>query len=233
MHRIKRGRPTPAFVIAIIALFVSLGGTGYAAKQITDAGTAKKKPASKSVTKAQVNKMIATYFTAHRGELAGTRGPAGAAGKNGEDGAKGDKGDKGERGEKGEKGDTGPQGPGAISLNASAIGTQTLTLATLGPWTATLACNTSNPFAKVTIKGEGEMAYSSGLSGLAPAITSTSTSSGLNFAIEANGQHRAVTGFLTSGSTMYEVSFQMTAETGVPFQTCSVVGDAIPVPAAG
>ena len=85
MNRIKPGRPTPAFVIAVVALFVSLGGTGYAAKQIT-AGGSKKKAAT--VTKAQVNKMIATYFAAHRAELKGEAGPVGAAGKNGAAGEK-------------------------------------------------------------------------------------------------------------------------------------------------
>ena len=229
MHRIKLGRPSPALLIALIALFASLGGTGYAASQVT-AGASKAKPAAKPVTKAQVNKLIAGYFAAHRTEL---KGPVGAAGKNGDAGAKGDRGDKGEKGDtgdKGERGEIGPQGPGAISLVRTIIAGESTTLATLGPWTVTLSCSTSTPHATLTIKGAGEMWNSSGLSGVSPVISSSSTSAGLPFSVE-NGQHRAVTGFLTSGTTTYEVNFQMTASEPL-FETCSVVGDAIPVPAA-
>ncbi len=224
MPRIKHGRPTPAFVIAVIALFVSLGGTGYAAKQITDAG-APKKPAAKSLTKPQVNKLIAAYVTAHRAELKGAQG---AAGKNGDAGAKGDKGD---RGEKGEKGDIGPQGPGAISLvhTGSTAEPGNSTVATVGPWTVTLTCSTSAPNSTLKIKGPGELSSSSGLSGVAPTVADAATESGVSFEVN-NGQHRAVTGFLTSGSTTYQVSFQMWAEAPL-FEACPVVGDAIPVPA--
>src|SRR6185437_10703330 len=158
MNRIKPGRTTPALVIAVVALFVSLGGTGYAAKQIT-AGGSKKKTAT--VTKAQVNKMIATYFTAHRAELKGEQGPAGAAGKNGsagDKGAQGDKGEKGDQGVRGEKGETGPQGPGAINLSTSGIQIGTQTLATVGPWTVTLTCLASpSTNSTLTIKGPGEL----------------------------------------------------------------------------
>jgi Collagen triple helix repeat (20 copies) len=173
MNRIKPGRPTPAFVIAVVALFVSLGGTGYAAKQMT-AGSSKKKAAA-PVTKAQVNKMIAAYFTAHRAELKGQQGPAGAAGKNGEAGTKGDKGAQGDKGEKGdqgirgEKGETGPQGPGAISLTTSLTQIGTHPLATVGPWTVTLTCLASpNTNSTLTIKGPGELTQSSVVSGTTP-----------------------------------------------------------------
>src|ERR1700743_1957893 len=165
MNRIKPGRPTPAFVIAVVALFVSLGGTGYAAKQIT-AGSSKKKAAA-PVTKAQVNKMIAAYFTKHRAELNGAQGPAGAGGKNGkagdkgtqgDKGAQGDKGEKGDQGIRGEKGETGPQGPGAISLTTSLTEIGTHPLATVGPWTMTLTCLASpSANSTLTIKGPGDL----------------------------------------------------------------------------
>jgi hypothetical protein len=231
MHRIKHGRPTPAFVIAVIALFVSLGGTGYAAKQITDAGAARK-PATKSLTKPQVNKMIAAYFASHRAELKGAQGAAGTAGKNGGAGTKGDRGEKGDQGDRGEKGDIGPQGPGAISLvhTGSSAESGSQPVATVGPWTVTLTCSPDPTNSTLTIKGPGELSQSSVLSGGSPVVTSGSTTSGAK--IEVNtGPHRAVTGFLTSGSTTYELNVQTWAESGL-FEVCRVVGDAIAVPSA-
>lgn len=237
MNRIKWGRPTPAFVIAVLALFVSLGGTGYAAKQIT-AGGSKKKPAAGAVTKAQVNKLIAAYFTAHRTELKGGQGPAGAAGKNGEAGAKGAQGDKGDQGVKGdagvrgEKGETGPQGPGAINLSTDLTEIGTHPLATVGPWSVTLTCLASpSTNSTLTIKGPGELVQSSVLSGTSPVLSNVSTVSGAEIKLTNTQQHRAVTGFLTTGTTTYQLNIQMSAEEpGI--QSCPVVGDAILVPAS-
>jgi hypothetical protein len=237
--RIKRGRPTPAFVIAVLALFVSLGGTGYAAKQITTGGS-KKKPAAGAVTKAQVNKLIAAYFTAHRAELKGGQGPAGTAGKNGDAGAKGAQGDKGDQGSKGdqgirgEKGETGPQGPGAISLvyagSSAEVGSQPV--ATVGPWTVTLLCDASKtPNSTLTIKGPGELTQSSVLFNGSPVLSNVSTTSGAKIELTNAQQRRAVTGFLTSGATTYELNIQMSAESSL-FQSCPVAGDAILVPAS-
>jgi hypothetical protein len=233
LHRIKYGRPSPALLIALIALFVSLGGTGYAASQVT-AGASKAKTTAKPVTKAQVNKMIAGYFTAHRAELKGAEGPAG---KNGDAGAKGDKGEKGDRGEKGdtgdkgERGEIGPQGPGAITLVASAIGNETAPVGTVGPWSITVTCNPSAPNSTLTIKGPGELSQS---------VTKNATTTATKVAIGSgqtlqvnNGEHLAETGFLTSGTTTYQLNVQMTTENPGLFQSCPVVGDAIPVPAAG
>jgi hypothetical protein len=238
MNRIKWGRPTPAFVIAVLALFVSLGGTGYAAKQIT-AGGSKKKPAAGAVTKAQVNKMIAAYFTAHSAELKGGQGPAGAAGKNGAVGAKGAQGDKGDQGAKGdqgvrgEKGETGPQGPGAISLvyAGSSAEPANQPVATVGPWAVTLTCSANTSSSTLTIKGPGELTQSSVLLGGSPVLSNVLTSSGAEIKVTNVQVRRAVTGFLTSGTTAYELNVQMSAESSL-FQSCPVVGDAIPVPAS-
>jgi hypothetical protein len=234
MNRIKRGRPTPAFVIAVLALFVSLGGTGYAAKQIT-AGGSKKKPAAGAVTKAQVNKMIAAYFTAHRAELKGGQGPAGAAGKNGDAGTKGTQGDKGDKGEKGdqgvrgEKGETGPQGPGAISLTTDLTEIGTHPLATVGPWTVTLTCNPSVPNSTLTITGPGDLTQSV-TSGGSTVLGSGAIGAGKSLTVNNNG-HLTETGFLTSGTTTYELNIQMLAENPT-LENCPVFGAAIPVPAS-
>jgi hypothetical protein len=231
MHRVRRGRPTPALVIALIALFASLGGTGYAAGQV--AATASKAKPSKLVTKAQVNKLIAGYFTSHRTELKGPEGPAGPvgpAGKAGDAGAKGDRGEKGDAGDKGERGEVGPQGPGAISLVGSTTGTQTVSLGTVGPWTVTLACGPNAPNSTVTIKGPGQLSQTVTKNATTTA-TSVAIGSGQKLEIDT-GEHLAESGFLTSGSTTYQLNLQTRAENGGLFETCSVAGDAIPVPAA-
>jgi hypothetical protein len=72
--------PSPATVIALIALFVALGGTGYAATHHADAASKKKKRTALTVRK--VNSLIKTYFNKNKHALigpAGATGPAGAA----------------------------------------------------------------------------------------------------------------------------------------------------------
>jgi hypothetical protein len=234
VHRIKYGRPSPALLIALVALFVSLGGTGYAASQVT-AGASKAKT-SKLVTTAQVNKLIERFFATHRTELKGAQGSDGAAGKNGDAGAKGDKGDRGEKGDKGdtgdkgERGEIGPQGPGATSLVTTAIGNETAPVGTVGPWSITVTCNPSTPNSTLTIKGPGELSQSV-TKNTSTAATSVAIGSGQTLQVN-NGEHLAETGFLTSGSTTYQLNIQMTTENPGLFQSCPVVGDAIPVPAA-
>jgi Collagen triple helix repeat (20 copies) len=69
---IKRSLPTPAMVVACLALFVAMGGTGYAATQLSsgkDQATASKKKAKRGPR--------------------GKQGPAGAKGANGANGANG------------------------------------------------------------------------------------------------------------------------------------------------
>ena len=76
--------PSPATVIALIALFVTLGGTGYAATHHADAASkhTKKKTA---LTARKVNSLIKTYFNKNKQALIG---PAGAPGKAGADATK-------------------------------------------------------------------------------------------------------------------------------------------------
>lgn len=54
MLKLRFSRPSPAGVISVIALFIALGGTGYAASAITSVTPKKKK--SSAVTKAYVKK---------------------------------------------------------------------------------------------------------------------------------------------------------------------------------
>lgn len=81
-------RPSPALVVAVIALFVALGGTSYAALRLpkNSVGTAQLKRGA--VTKGKIAKKTIAA-------LRGQRGPMGATGPTGPQGPKGDKGDPG------------------------------------------------------------------------------------------------------------------------------------------
>lgn len=55
MGRIRFGRPTPAMVVAITALFVALGGTGYAALNLPPHSVGKKELKRNAVTTTKVD----------------------------------------------------------------------------------------------------------------------------------------------------------------------------------
>jgi hypothetical protein len=88
--------PSPALVIALIALFIVLGGTGYAASQSTGTVAASATAKIKKVN-SRVSRVVRLLNTV-RSQLASialTPGPQGPAGPRGEKGEKGDKGDPG------------------------------------------------------------------------------------------------------------------------------------------
>ena len=95
---LKRSLPSPALVIACLALFVALGGTGYAATQLAEgqgqASASKKGEAGPA-----------------RAEGEGPKGAKGTPGTAGATGQTGLPGQRGTAGEKGEKGTTGERGP--------------------------------------------------------------------------------------------------------------------------
>ncbi|MEA2484134.1 MAG: hypothetical protein QOC55_2081 [Thermoleophilaceae bacterium] len=98
MSRILRHRPSPSMVVALVALFVAMGGTGYAAltvtgKNVKDSSLTGKDIKDGSVATADVKDggLLAKDFKA--GQL-----PAGGTGPAGPQGDKGDKGDKGDTG---------------------------------------------------------------------------------------------------------------------------------------
>jgi collagen triple helix repeat protein len=97
MNKHSLRTPSPALVLAIIALFVSLGGTGYAASQLGSSPTAvaakggkKNKPKPKT--------------------LRGPAGPKGVTGPNGPIGPTGPQGKEGTPGKEGKEGPKGEQG---------------------------------------------------------------------------------------------------------------------------
>jgi Collagen triple helix repeat (20 copies) len=134
MRWLRLSRPSPALVVAVTALVIALGGTGYAAITLpaNSVGTQQLKNRSVSTAKLQ-NGVVTSIKVKDRSLLAkdfapgqllrgpvGPRGPKGDPGPKGDKGAKGDtgpKGDKGAKGDQGLKGDTGPRGlPGLRGL---------------------------------------------------------------------------------------------------------------------
>jgi hypothetical protein len=103
-----RGNLTFANVIALIALFVALGGSAYAATQLPKNSVGSKQIKKAAVTPAKLSAAAKSTLTGPTG-AAGPQGPTGDAGAVGPQGSKGDKGDPGETGPS-----TGPAG-GALS----------------------------------------------------------------------------------------------------------------------
>ncbi len=116
--RVRLRLPSPAMVVACAALFVALGGTGYAAIQIAHPAAKQKKKAPSQ--QALIGAAVAKYFVAHHGQFVGPAGPTGAVGATGPAGVPGAKGADGGPGERGERGEVGPAG--AASQSAELAG---------------------------------------------------------------------------------------------------------------
>lgn len=205
-------RPSPALVISCVALFASLGGTGYAATQIDTGATAAKaqskhKAAPKFVTSSQVNKLIASYLKSHH---VGATGPAGAQGAAGGQGV---------------EGKAGPQGPGAQQINVRSGEAPATKIATFGPWKLTMTCKSTGT--ETVINGPGSFTFTESF-GLTNAVTSSDdvTVDGF-FTGVGNGAQQGMHGYLVSGTTMVELNLETFASKS-PGQLCGVVGDVIP-----
>jgi hypothetical protein len=198
--------------MASIAVFLVLGGTGFAAARSTDGARDK---AGQPLTKNQVNKLIAKYVNAHKKQLTGPQGPPG------------------KEGSAGARGGTGPAGPGAIRISAngsSSVG-GSQTAGTVGPWTIALTCTGSNATMKIT--GPGTVGGTTSLAAGGGAATTYVGSpgeigTGVTSVVNVGGQMSQDL-FLQSGSTVYELRTLMTASSGGLFTDCTLVGDAIPI----
>ena len=93
MKRLLYLRPSPAMVVACAALFVSLGGVGYAAIVLPANSVGTKQLKRNAVTSAKVKKHSLLKSDFKRGQL--PRGPQGIPGVPGVPGAPGAKGDPG------------------------------------------------------------------------------------------------------------------------------------------
>lgn len=113
MRRFVR-RPSPAMVVACIALLVALGGVGVAATQLPANSVGSLQLKANAVNSAKVKNGTLRRIDFQSGQL-----PTGSSGGTGGTGAQGPKGDKGERGDKGPKGDPGPIGPSNASFDTN------------------------------------------------------------------------------------------------------------------
>jgi len=108
--------PRPSTALALVALAVALGGTGYAATVLPagSVGTEQLKNGAVVSAKVKDHSLRAVDFAS--GQLpAGESGPAGAQGPPGPAGSAGPQGPAGPAGPRGETGDQGPQGPPGFS----------------------------------------------------------------------------------------------------------------------
>jgi hypothetical protein len=117
---VKRIRRHMTFgnVVAVMALFIALGGTGYAALKLP-----KNSVGSKQIKKNAVSSSKVKNGSLKAGDFASGQIPAGAVGPTGAKGDQGLKGDKGDKGDKGSTGDTGAAGIAAAYARIDAAGT--------------------------------------------------------------------------------------------------------------
>jgi hypothetical protein len=111
-------RPSPAMLVALLGLFVALGGSSYAALQLPRGSVGTKQLKNNAVTSKKVknNSLLVRDFRASQRAL--LRGP---------------QGERGERGERGLQGVQGVQGPPGTSVFASTIPAGTTVI---GDWYA-------------------------------------------------------------------------------------------------
>jgi len=108
-------------VVALVALFVALGGGAYAALKLPKNSVGAAQLKKSAVTPTKLSPAAKTTLS--------TPGPEGKAGAGGPEGPRGATGP---RGDSGPKGDTGSAGPGASILNWDAAASLTPTVKTIG-----------------------------------------------------------------------------------------------------
>ncbi|HEU0024285.1 MAG TPA: hypothetical protein VFQ12_06625 [Thermoleophilaceae bacterium] len=106
--------PSPSLAISLIALFVALGGTGYAAMNLPKGSVGAKHLKKDAVTSGKVKNsslMAGDFKASERAKLRGAAGARGAQGARGLQGLRGLQGVQGVQGAPGPEGDQGPEGP--------------------------------------------------------------------------------------------------------------------------
>jgi len=110
MRRLRLHRPSPALVVACIALLVALSGTSYAAIVLPRGSVGTIQLKTGAVTSLKVKDGTLTLIDVAPAERAKLKGDVGAQGLKGDKGEKGEQGAKGDKGEQGTKGDKGAIG---------------------------------------------------------------------------------------------------------------------------
>jgi hypothetical protein len=118
-HRISR--LTSAHLIALVALFASLGGIGYAATALPAGSVGTKQLGAAAVTGPKIKANAVTSAKVRNGSLLAADFKAGQLprGPQGPTGPQGPRGETGPQGIQGPQGPTGPQGPGANTFVAT------------------------------------------------------------------------------------------------------------------
>ena len=98
MRRLRSHRPSPALVVALLALFVAMGGVGYAALKLPRNSVGSKQIKANAVRSAKVKDASLRKADVAAGQLR-----AGPVGKHGERGLTGDKGLHGDMGAPGSR----------------------------------------------------------------------------------------------------------------------------------
>jgi hypothetical protein len=106
--------PSPALVVASLALFVALGGTGYAVTALPRDSVTSTQVKDGSLEAADLSSGVRGEMMTRAKAAKGPRGPKGATGPRGPAGAPGPSGARGETGATGPTGTTGPQGISGI-----------------------------------------------------------------------------------------------------------------------
>jgi hypothetical protein len=148
MQMSRRRRPSPALIIAVIALFISLGGTGYAALKLPKNSVGSRELKKGAVTPTKVARATIRKFRSQRG-------PAGPKGD------KGDPGSRGAIGAPGEKGATGEPGSAVAYAHVASDGTvsdaQNIAASSrngmIGPYCMTTSVPVKNVVATVQYQG--------------------------------------------------------------------------------
>jgi hypothetical protein len=101
MRWMLRLAPSPAMIVACLALAVALGGVGYAAVKLpaNSVGTLQLRNDAVTAAKVKNGSLLAADFK--RGQIVGKTGAKGDPGPKGDAGAKGDQGPKGDTGDRG------------------------------------------------------------------------------------------------------------------------------------
>jgi hypothetical protein len=124
MRRITSHRPSPAIVVACIALLVALGGTSYAIQALPQASVGSKQLKNNAVTSKKIKNGAVNSNKVKNGSLLSADFQAGQlpAGAQGPRGLTGERGPQGERGERGLQGEVGPPGPATGAAGGALAG---------------------------------------------------------------------------------------------------------------
>jgi hypothetical protein len=124
MRRITSHRPSPAMVVACIALLVALGGTSYAVQALPQASVGSKQLKNNAVTSKKIKNGAVNANKVKNGSLLSADFKAGQlpAGAQGPRGLTGERGPQGERGERGLQGEVGPPGPATGAAGGALAG---------------------------------------------------------------------------------------------------------------